>query len=460
MNASNANQPNILLILSDDHSAPHLGCYGDPNTNTPNLDAFAAEGIRFDCAYTTSPQCMPSRASIFTGRSPVGISMTRFTAPLPRDVPTFMDSMRDAGYYTGLGRRWHHLDGRNNASGVDGRVQLAYNLRTMTDRVDFVESSADKSLSGRTPQVMNEFFDECPDDKPFCLYIGFNDPHRSWTLRPDEYRPDPSGLQLPPQYPDTTEVREDLADYYGVLHRMDQEFASALQVLEDRGLRENTLVMFMGDNGAALLRGKGTLYEASCRVPLLAQWPGKTTPGSVSNELISGEDIAATVLDAAGLEPLDKMTGNSFCGLLTGGEHKSRSEVFTQRGAHGHGLPVHSASFDPSRAIRTEQYHLIYNAYWQIPYHPVDFSSKPIWEELVQLHEKGKLSDLHEKMYFSPTRPIFELYDSKDDPHELTNLADDPEYWAVRSDLIERMTEWMILERDFLPLPVGGLDQV
>ena len=86
--------PNILLILSDDHSAPHLGCYGDPNANTPNLDAFAAQGMRFDRAYTTSPQCMPSRASMFTGRSPVAISMTRFTAPLPREVPTILDVLR------------------------------------------------------------------------------------------------------------------------------------------------------------------------------------------------------------------------------------------------------------------------------------------------------------------------------------------------------------------------------
>jgi arylsulfatase A-like enzyme len=451
-----AGRPNILLILSDDHSAPHLGCYGDPHANTPNIDAFAAQGMRFDRAYTTSPQCMPSRASMFTGRSPVAISMTRFTAPLPREVPTILDALRDAGYFTGLGRRWHHLDGRANPKGVDGYVQEKYNLRTAKDRVDYLNVCTDKELKGETPRVLSEFLDQCPKDTPFFMYLGFNDPHRAWTLRPDEYRPDPASLVLPPHFPDTPTLREDLADYYGVLHRMDQEFAQAMDVLDKRGVRENTLVMFMGDNGAALLRGKGTLYEPSCHVPLIAQWPGKIAPGTVSDELISGEDIAATVLEAAGLDALEQITGNSFCELMTGGEHKSRTEVFTQRGAHGQDLPVSSAAFDLSRAIRTERYHLIYNAYWQVPFTPVDFYSKPVWIDLMERCKRGELSELHERLYFTPTRPMFELFDLQNDPYELTNLIDDPGLADVQADLIARLTEWMILERDFLPLPTGG----
>src|SRR3954468_9189434 len=96
--ASPAAKPNLLLILSDDHSAPHVGCYGNPDIKTPNLDKFAAQGMRFDRAYVTSPQCVPSRASIFTGRSPVAIAMTRFSAPLPRDVGIYPEVLRAAGW--------------------------------------------------------------------------------------------------------------------------------------------------------------------------------------------------------------------------------------------------------------------------------------------------------------------------------------------------------------------------
>src|SRR5262245_50136701 len=103
--------PNILLVLSDDHSGPHVGCYGNPDIRTPHLDRFASQGIRFNRAYVTCPQCVPSRASIMTGRSPVAIGMTRFSAPLPREIVTFMEVLRARGYFTGVVGRTYHLDG-------------------------------------------------------------------------------------------------------------------------------------------------------------------------------------------------------------------------------------------------------------------------------------------------------------------------------------------------------------
>src|SRR2546423_6875292 len=111
MSAPAAERPNILIVLSDDQSVPHVGCYGNPDIKTPNLDRFAAEGLRFDRAYVTCPQCVPSRASIMTGRSPVAIGMTRFAAPLPAEVPIFPELLRAAGYYAGVAGRTYHLDG-------------------------------------------------------------------------------------------------------------------------------------------------------------------------------------------------------------------------------------------------------------------------------------------------------------------------------------------------------------
>ena len=111
-------RPNILLVLSDDHSYPHVGCYGNPDIKTPNLDRFAAQGFRFDRAYVGCPQCVPSRATIMTGRSPVGIAMTRFSAPLPMGVVTYPELLRKEGYFTGVAGRTFHLDGAANSRGV------------------------------------------------------------------------------------------------------------------------------------------------------------------------------------------------------------------------------------------------------------------------------------------------------------------------------------------------------
>src|SRR5262249_18290668 len=158
-----------------------------------------------------------------------------------------------------------------------------------------------------------------------------------------------------------------------------------LKELEDRKLAEDTLVLFMGDNGASQFRGKGTLYEFGVRVPLVVRWPGKVKPGSSADELVSGEDLAPTLLEAAGLTPPKEMTGKSFLKRLLDMPFAGRKYVFAERGAHGSGLPTNSAAFDLGRCVVTQKHKLIYNALWQIPYWPVDFAGDPHWKELQQM---------------------------------------------------------------------------
>src|SRR5437764_6018357 len=133
-----AQPPNILLVLSDDHSVPHVGCYGNPDIKTPNLDRFAAEGMRCDRAYVTCPQCVPSRASIMSGRSPVAIQMTRFSAPLPAEVKVFPEILRSRGYFAGVAGRTYHLDG-SALPPESRRVFDEHHLQTFRDRLDFVK---------------------------------------------------------------------------------------------------------------------------------------------------------------------------------------------------------------------------------------------------------------------------------------------------------------------------------
>lgn len=441
-------RPNVLLILSDDHSTPHVGCYGNRDIRTPNLDKFAAEGMRFDHAYVACPQCVPSRASIMTGRSPVAIQMTRFTAPLAMEVRTYPEVLRSNGYFAGVAGRTYHLDGPNQKGFED--LYDKHGLRTFSKRLDFVRVAGKRD--DRMAQFV-EFLEQRPKDKPFFLQWCSNDPHRPLDRNAIARPHDPKKLTLPAHYPDTALVREDFARYYDEIARFDEDFGQLMKLLDERGLAKNTVVAMMGDNGASQLRGKGTLYEFGIHVPLLVRWPGVVKPGSSSAELISGEDLAPTFLEAAGLSPLKEMTGKSFARLLRGQPFEGRKYIFSERGAHGRGLPTSSNNFDLGRCIRSKTHKLIYNALWQLPYTPVDFNNDAFWKELQAMNREGKLSPEMSRIYFSPARSMFELFDLEKDPREFDNLIGKKEYAAVEQELKAALEDWMILERDYLPLP-------
>jgi N-sulfoglucosamine sulfohydrolase len=449
-----AERPNILLVLSDDHSVPHVGCYGNPDIKTPNLDKFAAQGMRFDRAYVTCPQCVPSRASIFTGRSPVAIAMTRFSAPLPREIKTYPEALRAAGWFAGVAGRTYHMDGA--ATSPESReVFEKFRLATFPDRLDFVKTGTPNDVSF---VQFREFLEAKPAGKPFFLQLCSNDPHRPLnTFGPVKH--DPTKIKLPAHYPDTRLVREDFARYYDEIAHFDVFFGEVMAELEKRGLADNTLVAFMGDNGCSQFRGKGTLFEFGIHVPLLVRWPGRVKPGTSTGELISGEDLAPTFLEAAGVVVPPEMTGRSFVKLLRGEPYSGRPYVFAERGAHGSGLPTQSAAFDLGRVVVGQTHKLVYNATWQLPYWPVDFAGDAFWKELMQQHHDGKLAPQLDQLYFSPTRPMFELYDLVNDPSEFNNLAGKPATAAIEKKLKAALQEWMILQRDFVPLPVAPTER-
>lgn len=441
---------NVLVILSDDQSYPHVGVYGDKDVVTPNLDKFAAEGMRFDRAYATCPQCVPARASIFTGRAPVDIGMSRFSSPLPRAIKTYPEALRAAGWFTGVAGRTYHMDGASGAMPPETQAVFdKYKLKTFADRLDFVKIAKDEEVA---LVQMREFLDKKPADKPFFLQLCSHDPHRPLTTH-GAVKTDPTKITLPAHYPDTKLVREDFASYYDEIEHFDLFFGDAMAELEKRGLADNTIVLFMGDNGCSQFRGKGTLYEFGIHVPLIVRWPGKIKAGSASADLISGEDLAPTLLEATGLPVPAEMTGKSFATLLKGQAYEPRTAVFAERGAHGYDLPGNTADFDLGRVVVSKTHKLIYNALGELPYWPVDFYKMPFWKELVEMHKAGKLDAKIEKLYFTPTRPMFELYDLVNDPSELNNLAGNPEVAKIETQLKAQMQEWMMLQRDFIPLP-------
>ncbi len=452
-NAAIADKPNVLFLLSDDHCYPFLGCYGDANVTTPTLDRLAADGMKFHRFFTTCPQCVPSRASLMTGRSPVAARITRFSSPLARDEVTLPEILREqGGYFTGICGRQYHLDG-SSPRGGDGAVAellAKHGLKTFSSRVDYLEASRGEGVERK----VTEFLDKKPADKPFFLWVNYNNPHHPWNEM--TARPAPESLKLPPHWPDLPGVREQLADYCGEVNRLDLQVKAVLDVLEKRGALSNTLIVFVGDNGAALPHGKGSLYDPGSNVPFLIRWPGVVKPGGESRALLSGEDFAPTLLEVAGLKPHPRMSGVSFLALLKGQPHTPRRHVFIERGPHGSApvtVNMSANGYDLGRAVRSDRYKLIYNCTPWLPYAPVDSAGGAAWTQMKTANGEEKLSPPLVATYFTTPRPVYELYDLETDPSELSNISGKPELASVERELRVALAEKMILDFDYLPLP-------
>ncbi len=410
-----AELPNFLFLFSDDHSRPHLGCYGDPVIHTPNLDRLASEGMRFNNCFVSSPQCSPNRSSIFTGCTPHTTSTSRLHTPMPPWERTFLEPLKQRGYFVGAFRKVHQ--------GAD-----------FDKRWDFY---------GGRGVPFEKFFDALPAGRPFFLQFGSTDPHRRYV--PGAFNPphDPAKVLVPDFLPDTPEIRQDLAHYYDYIARLDSECGQLLELLERRGLAGNTLVIFTGDNGMPFPRAKGTCYDPGINVPMIARWPGRIRPGAVSDDLIAHVDLPVTWLEAAGIGKPEKMQGRSFLPLLEGRPYRSREAIFAERNWHD--------NFDPIRAVRTNRYKLIFNAAPHFPYRPAwDLEDSPTWASIQLEARGGRLARRHLQL-LNPTRPLLELYDLREDPGEFNNLAESPAHREVLTDLLARLSNWMHDTYDFLP---------
>jgi len=454
LRAAAAAKPNILFILSDDHSYPFIHCYGREEMKTPNLDRFAAEGIMFRRMFTGAPQCVPSRATIMTGRSPVAARITRFSSPLPRDEVTFPEILRrEGGYFVGCLGRTYHLDGSGRGPEATAKVLEEHHLITFKERFDYVDASGQENVPAR----LNEFFDQRPKAKPYFLWVGFSDPHHPWNTGKNP--PDPAKLKVPGFLPDLPGVRSDLSAYEGEIEHCDGDFQRVLDIVKERAGLENTLIIFMGDNGMAFPSGKGSLHDPGLNVPLLAWWPGVIKPGGDSSALLSGEDIAPTCLDAAGLRVPDRVSGVSFLPLLKGEPFpKERRYVFAERGPHGSATydeTTTASGVDYSRCVRSARYKLIYNVTPNMRYTPVDSAGGPGWRDIVKAHEQQQLGTGFESLWFTSPRAVYELYDLQEDPSELHNLHGDKRLDGVSMELKTALQEKMILDYDYLPLPIA-----
>lgn len=410
--------PNIVFLLSDDQSQPDLGCYGNPAIQTPHLDRLAEEGMIFNRAYVTSSSCSPSRGSVMTGRSPHATGSTRLHIWTHPEMADLLSLLKQQGYHIGGYRKLHQDNYK--------------------PKFDFF---------GDEEEPFETFFEQRPEDQPFYLWFGSHDPHRPYEEGIVDSPHDPAEVVVPDFLPDTPGVREDLASYYNHMTRFDADCGKLIDLLDEHGLTENTMVVMSSDNGMPFPRAKATVYEAGIKVPLLVKWPGHIQQeGSATDELVSLMDLTATWLDMAGIEVPETMEGRSLLPLLTGGEYTSREYVFAGRNWHD--------NWSPARAVIGKRYKLIQNYRLSTGYLPsLDIQE---WSESYQairsLKQEGKLEEPL-TWYENTTTPQQEVYDLDSDPGEWNNRADDESLRPMVHELEGALSDWMNDTHDFLPPP-------
>lgn len=417
-------RPNILIFIADD-AGMDFGCYGNRSIKTPNIDRLANEGILFKNAFVTSPQSSPSRTSMMTGSFAHTIGTEDLHAPLVEGTKMMPFYFAKAGYHTACMLKTHW--GPEGDKQFDRMVPGGY----LPDQGDLTEE---------TYHNYSTFLDES-EDNPFFLWIGFRDPHRPYNRDACPRKNNPKEIVVPPYLVDNAITRRDLADYHDEISRMDENIGKMISILEKKEKLDNTIIIFLSDNGKPFPRSKGTLYDSGIQTPLIFMWKGKIMPGTThENGLISSVDLAPTLLSLAGISLPQNIYGKSFHEIVFDHTKRGRDYIFAERNWHD--------TDEYIRCIRSEKYKLIYNAYYEFPHGTTaDLKSSPSWHELKKQKDEGLLTKKQLQIFMAP-RPVIELYDLQNDPCELNNIADIQEYTLKRSAMFNLLVQWQKETKD------------
>ncbi len=424
--ATSRARPNIVWISNEDMS-PHLGAYGDKLARTPVLDRLAKESIRYTRAFTTAPVCAPSRAAIITGmyQNAIGAQHMRTTedrvpelpgpylAVPPFYVKAFPEYLRAAGYFT------------SNRAKTDYQFGVPFTIWDDLGREAHWRNRPDKS-------------------QPFFSVFNLEVTHESQIFPSSPARKgkplvtNPASVQVPPYYPDTPLVREELARMYDNIADMDTQVGELLKQLEADGLADNTIVFYWSDHGDGVPRSKRSLYDSGLRVPLMIRWPKGLGPavaaGTVNDDLVSFVDLAPTVLAAAGVSVPAHLQGRTLVGPSAG---SAPPFVFAARDRM-------DIEYDMMRSARDARYLYIRNFAPEQPYagHIIYRNQSAIMQEWFRLQAEGKLTGAA-ALWMRTSRPAEELYDTTADAFQIRNLSDDPAHRATLERMRHAVTEWM-----------------
>jgi arylsulfatase A-like enzyme len=445
-------RPNILLAIADDWGWPHAGVYGDPVVQTPTFDRLAREGVLFEHAYVSSPSCTPSRAAILTGQWHWRLEESaNLWSTLRTEFPVYPDLLEEEGY----------LIGRERKGWGPGRIEVGGRTR---------------NPAGPEYGSFREFLDARPHDRPFCYWFGTSDPHRPY----DPGSGARSGMELDeirlfPHFPDSRVVRSDVADYYWEVQRFDREVGEAVALLEERGELDRTVVVMTGDHGMPFPRCKSNLYDCGARVPLVIRGPD-VARGRVVEVFASLTDLAPTFLEVGGAVPPSVMTGRSLRPLLRDegpdpSETAARDHVLAGKERHVPAQEKPDMGGTPMRSIRTPAFLYIRNFRpdrWPAgtPHHRKasiegawlgDCDNGPTKSYMVENADKDARHRALYSLSFGK-RPAEELYDLSRDPDQLRNVAPEPAYAEVKTELEARLMAELRATGD--PRVVGGAERL
>jgi N-sulfoglucosamine sulfohydrolase len=425
---------NVVLLVADDLGF-ELGCYGDAVAKTPNVDALAKTGTRFTHGFACVSSCSPSRASLYTGlythaSGQYGLAHAEHNFRTRDNVKSLPGLLGPAGYRTGIIGKVHVLPQSVYPFDVEVTTGLAGNRDVVT-------------MAKKAEQFITE-----AGDKPFFLVMGYSDPHRSAKNFGNEQsysgvqdnKFDPKALKLPYFLPDDADARQDYAEYYQSVNRLDQGVGLVLDVLKHTKTADGTLVIFLSDNGIPWPGAKTTLYDPGLRLPLLIASPAQKQHGGVCQAMASWVDVAPTILDWAGVKAPPVLTGRSLLPVLDEENPKGWDVVY---GSH----QFHEVTmYYPSRMIRTREYKYILNLANRLEFPmAADLYGSPTWQGVLKRGDKaiGK-----RPLDGFLNRDKEELYDLAKDPEELKNVAGDPKYADVLKDLRGRLTDWQEKTKD------------
>jgi len=451
--AHSAEPVNVLLITVDDMNFDSIGVFGSKVHNiTPNIDKLAAEGVRFKHAHVSIAICQPTRAVWMTGRYPHNSGALGFD-PINKGVPTLIEALHSNGYYTGLLAKTGHV--------------------VPTRKSAFDEIVAAKKLSnGRSPEKYYEstkaFLKQAKaQKKPFFLMANAQDPHRPFAGSQQEsrgkkndkksknhqygggfpgvsrtYKPDE--ITIPDFLPDIPDVRKELSEYFTSVHRADEVTGAVLNALEESGLKESTLVMFLSDHGMPLPFAKTNVWYNSTRTPWIVRWPGIVKSNSYDqSHFIAGIDLTPTILDAVGLDGLKGMDGCSFVPLLKGKKQPGRTFAVTQINT------IASKKSYPMRSYQDAKFGYIYNG-WSDgkTVFRNESQSGLSFKAMVTAAKTDKKIAARVQHFVYRTKE--EFYNYETDPSALHNLIDDPKYAEMIAGYRKKLRQQMIKSNDYL----------
>lgn len=424
---------NIVLITADDLNYNSVGAYGNPIPNiTPNIDQLANEGMLFTKAFVNVAVCQPSRQSIMTGKYPHNYGSIGFN-PIDEGVTTLQEVLNGVGYLNAIIGKEKHLKPMD---------------KFFWDFCIKEEEVASGLGIGRDPELYykyaSDFFSKAKqENKPFFLMANSHDPHRPFAGGDEEKKywsedlPKisrqifPSEVSVPNFLFDLPEVKQEIAEYYTSVYRCDETVGAVLKAIDDHGLRENTIIMFISDNGMSEPFAKSNCYLNSVKTPWIIRWPGKIESGLVDNDhFISGIDYMPTILDALNLNIPSDMDGFSFLPLLEGQKQKNRTNVFTQFNK------IFAGNEYPMRSVQDERFGYIVN-FWSDGDYQIKGDAKS-GRTFKAMNKAALLNqELAERMDLYKFRVPEELYDFKNDPDGLVNLIKDPNLQGKKKRLMD-----------------------